>query len=211
MRHRKKFNHLSRTSAHRKAMLANLTISLIEKKRIVTSLAKAKALRMYVEPILSRGKEDTLHNRRIVFSHLQNKQAVTELFRVIGEKIADRPGGYTRIFKMGFRKGDGTELALIELVDFNENYQLPKKEVQQKKRSRRGRGGSKKSGKETSNVAVEVESAKEVESSTEGGKKEDTASTSSPEKKGEEQEVTVQEEQEVATIVPDDGDKDKKE
>lgn len=120
MRHNKAINHLGRKSAHRKAMLANMASSLILHKRITTTLAKAKALRMYVEPLITKSKEDTTHSRRTVFSYLKQKQAVTELFRVIAPKIADRPGGYTRILKIGFRQGDASEMALIEFVDFNE-------------------------------------------------------------------------------------------
>ena len=122
MRHNKKFNHLSRTSSHRKALLANMSASLIMEKRIVTTLAKAKALRLYIEPIITRSKEDNLNNRRMVFRELQNKEAVTELFTVIAPKVADRPGGYTRIIKLGRRRGDDTMTCFIELVDFNEVY-----------------------------------------------------------------------------------------
>ena len=120
MRHNKKFNHLSRKSAHREAMLANMTISLIMHKRIVTTLAKAKALRMYAEPIINRAKDDTTASRRIVFKHLQNKEAVKELYSTVAAKIADRPGGYTRILKLGNRLGDNAKTCFIELVDFNE-------------------------------------------------------------------------------------------
>ena len=122
MRHGKKFNHLGRTASHRKALLSNMACSLIEHKRINTTVAKAKALRVYVEPLLTKAKEDTTHNRRIVFSYLQNKDAVTELFRTIAPKIAERNGGYCRIIKTGFRLGDGADTAMIELVDFNELY-----------------------------------------------------------------------------------------
>ena len=121
MRHNKKFNHLGRTASHRNAMLANMAISLIMHKRITTTLAKAKALKMYVEPLITRSKDDTTNSRRVVFSYLQNKFAVTELFKVIAEKVADRPGGYTRIIKLGTRQGDAAEVAFIELVDFDEN------------------------------------------------------------------------------------------
>ncbi len=121
MRHNKKFNHLGRKSAHRKAMLSNMACSLIEHKRISTTLAKAKALRMYVEPILTRAKEDTTANRRLVFAELKQKGVVTELFRNVSAKIADRPGGYTRILRTGFRLGDAAEMCIIELVDYNEN------------------------------------------------------------------------------------------
>lgn len=121
MRHNKKFNHLSRKKAHRDALLANMTISLIMHKRIFTTLAKAKALRVYAEPLINRAKEDSTPNRRLVFAHLQNKEAVTELFREIAQKIADRNGGYTRIIKTGNRLGDNAKTCFIELVDYNEN------------------------------------------------------------------------------------------
>ena len=120
MRHNKAINHLGRKSGHRKALLANMATSLILHKRIETTVAKAKALKMYVEPLITKSKEDTTHSRRVVFSYLKNKEAVTELFRTIAPKIADRPGGYTRVLKTGFRQGDGADMALIELVDFNE-------------------------------------------------------------------------------------------
>ncbi len=120
MRHNKAINHLGRKSGHRKALLANMATSLILHKRIQTTVAKAKALKMYVEPLITKSKEDTTHSRRVVFSYLKNKEAVTELFRTIAPKIADRPGGYTRVLKTGFRLGDGADMALIELVDFNE-------------------------------------------------------------------------------------------
>lgn len=122
MRHNKKVNHLGRKSAHRKAMLSNMAASLILHKRITTTVAKAKALRSYVEPLINRSKEDTTHQRRVVFSHLQNKYAVTELFREVAQKIADRPGGYTRILKTGTRPGDSSEMCIIELVDYNTTY-----------------------------------------------------------------------------------------
>ncbi len=143
MRHRKKFNHLSRTSTHRKAMLSNMATSLIIHKRINTTLAKAKALRGYIEPLITRSKEDTTHSRRMIFKYLQSKEAVTELFREIAVKVADRPGGYTRILKTGTRLGDNAEMALIELVDYNETY-LTEKETKQAKTSRRRRGAKKK-------------------------------------------------------------------
>ncbi len=120
MRHNKAINHLGRKSGHRKALLANLATSLIMHKRITTTVAKAKALRSYVEPLITKSKEDTTHNRRVVFSYLKDKNAVTELFRNIAPKIADRPGGYTRVLHVGFRQGDAAEMAMIELVDFNE-------------------------------------------------------------------------------------------
>ena len=141
MRHGKKINHLGRTASHRKALLSNMAYSLIEHKRINTTVAKAKALRVYVEPLLTKAKEDTTHNRRIVFSYLQSKEAVTELFRTVAPKIAERNGGYTRIIKTGFRAGDAADMALIELVDFNELYN-PKAE--EKKTTRRSRKTTKK-------------------------------------------------------------------
>jgi large subunit ribosomal protein L17 len=136
MRHNKKFNHLGRKSAHRKAMLANMASSLIIHKRIATTLAKAKALRVYVEPLLTKAKEDTTHSRRTVFSYLQNKEVVTELFQNISQKIADRPGGYTRILRTGFRLGDNAEMCIIELVDYNENM-LKEKAAKKTARTRR--------------------------------------------------------------------------
>ncbi len=144
MRHRKKFNHLGRKSQHRQAMLSNMAASLILKKRITTTLAKAKALRVYVEPLITKSKEDSTHSRRTVFSYLQNKNAVSELFREVAQKIAERPGGYTRILKTGFRKGDGAEMCFIELVDYNPNM-LKTSEDTQKKSTRRSRRGKKSS------------------------------------------------------------------
>ena len=138
MRHNKSFNHLSRKKAHRDALLANMTISLIKHKRIFTTLAKAKALRMYAEPLINRAKEDSMANRRLVFSYLQNKEAVTELFREIAQKIANRPGGYTRILKTGNRLGDNAKTCFIELVDYNENM-LKDKKSEKKGRTRRSR------------------------------------------------------------------------
>ena len=138
MRHNKKFNHLGRTADHRKAMLANMAISLIMHKRITTTLAKAKALKMYVEPLITRSKTDTTTSRRVVFRYLQNKYAVTELFKEISAKVADRPGGYTRIIKLGIRKGDAAEMAFIELVDFDENMaKTPKAAAKKTRRSRK--------------------------------------------------------------------------
>lgn len=144
MRHRKAFNHLGRTSSHRKAMLANMASSLILSKRINTTTAKAKALRPYLEPLITRAKEDTTHNRRVVFSYLQNKQAVSELFREIAQKIGERPGGYTRILKTESRLGDNADMCIIELVDYNENMLAAEKETKQKKKRTR-RGSRKKS------------------------------------------------------------------
>lgn len=131
MRHNKAINHLGRKAGHRKALLANLACSLVKYKRIETTVAKAKALQSYIEPLVTKTKEDTTHSRRTVFSYLKNKEAVTEMFRVIAPKVAERPGGYTRVLKTGFRQGDGAEMALIEFVDFNEAAlaAAPKKET----------------------------------------------------------------------------------
>ncbi|MBQ4448866.1 MAG: 50S ribosomal protein L17 [Prevotella sp.] len=137
MRHNKKFNHLGRTASHRNAMLANMAISLIMHKRITTTLAKAKALKKYVEPLITRSKDDTTNSRRVVFSYLQNKFAVTELFKVISEKVANRPGGYTRIIKLGTRQGDAAEMCFIELVDFDENMAKAPKAAKKTRRSRK--------------------------------------------------------------------------
>ncbi len=137
MRHNKKFNHLGRTASHRSAMLANMAISLIMHKRITTTLAKAKALKKYVEPLITRSKDDTTNSRRVVFSYLQNKFAVTELFKVISEKVANRPGGYTRIIKLGTRQGDAAEVCFIELVDFDENMAKAPKAAKKTRRSRK--------------------------------------------------------------------------
>ncbi len=156
MRHGKKIAHLGRTASHRKAMMANMASSLIEHKRINTTVAKAKALKKFVEPLITKAKSDTTHNRRIVFSALRNKYAVSELFRDIAEKVADRPGGYTRIIKVGSRLGDNASMALIELVDFNDTYVTEKPT---KKRSRR-RGGKKKA--ETEPAASEADIAEDV-------------------------------------------------
>jgi large subunit ribosomal protein L17 len=147
MRHGDKINNLSRTASHRRALLSNLASQLIAHKRIVTTLAKAKALRTYVEPLITKAKDNTTHQRRVVFSYLQDKEAVTELFSTIAEKIGGRPGGYTRIIKLGARVGDNAETALIELVDFNEIYGKGKGEVKEGagKRTRRA-GGRKKAG-----------------------------------------------------------------
>ncbi len=141
MRHNKSFNHLSRKKAHRDALLANMTISLFKHKRIFTTLAKAKALRMYAEPLINRAKNDSMANRRLVFSYLQNKEAVNILFREIAEKIAERPGGYTRILKTGNRLGDNAKTCFIELVDYNENM-LKEKAAKKSSRTRRSRGKS---------------------------------------------------------------------
>src|SRR5512133_1533047 len=169
MRHRKGFNHLGRTSSHRKAMLSNMANSLLLHKRIATTLAKAKELRVFVEPLITRAKEDTTHNRREVFSDLKSKSVVTELFRDIIVKIGDRPGGYTRILKTGNRIGDNAEMCIIELVDYNENMlSTTKKEVGKKRRSRKKSDavvaeGTPKKGSATTKAEAKVVEAPVVE------------------------------------------------
>ena len=163
MRHGKKFNHLGRKTAHRKAMLANMSCSLIEHKRINTTEAKAKALRKFVEPLLTKSKNDTTHNRRVVFSYLRDKYAVTELFKEISVKIADRPGGYVRIIKLGNRQGDNASMAMVELVDYNELYNPNgKKKV---KTTRRGK--SKKVEASVVEETTEAETTSEPEATEE--------------------------------------------
>ena len=154
MRHGKKFNHLSRKSAHRKAMLANMACSLIEHKRIKTTLAKAKALRVYVEPLITKSKDDTTHSRRTVFSYLKQKEAITELFGDVATKVADRPGGYTRILKLSNRLGDNAQMAVIELVDYNEDYTTDKPKRKKARRTKK---------KAIENVELAVEEAVVVE------------------------------------------------
>ena len=150
MRHNKKFNHLGRTATHRAAMLSNMACSLIKHKRITTTVAKAKALKKYVEPLITKSKNDTTNSRRVVFSYLQDKFAVTELFQEISVKVADRPGGYTRIIKTGFRQSDGADMCFIELVDYDENIAKTKKKATRTRRS-------KKAAAETEAPAAEVE------------------------------------------------------
>lgn len=160
MRHGKKVNHLSRQAGHRKAMLANMACSLIEHKRINTTVAKAKALKQFVEPLITKSKEDTTHNRRIVFSYLKSKYAVTDLFRDVAAKVGDRPGGYTRIIKLGNRLGDNADMAMIELVDFNEIYNGGKKEV---KKAKSRRGGKAKKAEATTEAPATEESSESAE------------------------------------------------
>ncbi|MGA3014818.1 MAG: 50S ribosomal protein L17 [Bacteroidales bacterium] len=157
MRHGKKINHLGRTSAHRKAMLSNMAASLILYKRISTTIAKAKALKTYVEPLITRSKEDSTNSRRLVFSYLQSKEAVSELFREVSQKIAERPGGYTRILKTGNRLGDNADMCILELVDYNETM-LSSKELTKVKATRRRRSSK----KTTEEVTPSAESPKEV-------------------------------------------------
>lgn len=171
MRHNKAINHLGRKSGHRKALMANMATSLILHKRIQTTVAKAKALKSYVEPLITKSKEDTTHSRRVVFSYLKNKYAVTELFRVIAPKIADRPGGYTRVLKTGFRQGDGADMALIELVDFNEAALASAKPEAKKSSTRRSR--SKKSAEAKAEApATEAPKAEEAAPAEEAPKEE---------------------------------------
>lgn len=168
MRHRKGFNHLGRKAAHRKATLSNMACSLIEHKRINTTVAKAKALRSFVEPLITKSKTDSTHSRRVVFSYLKNKYAVSELFRDVAPKVADRPGGYTRIIKTGFRLGDGAEMCMIELVDFNEIYGSEKAAAKTKTRRRRG-------AKKTEASAESAEPTAENTEATDNSKEEDKA------------------------------------
>lgn len=155
MRHGDKVNNLGRTASHRRALLANMAISLITHKRISTTLAKARALRRYLEPLVTKAKDNSTHSRRVVFSYLQNKDAVTELFGTIAGKIGERPGGYLRVIKLGFRRGDGAETALIEFVDFNEVYNPNAGKTRTTKKTRRGRGGKSGATAETAAVAAE--------------------------------------------------------
>lgn len=167
MRHGKKFNHLGRTASHRKAMLSNMACSLIEHKRINTTIAKAKALRVYVEPLLTKSKTDSTHSRRTVFGYLQNKEAVSELFRDIAPKIADRPGGYTRIIRTGYRLGDNAEMCMIELVDFNELYTGGDGTKKTTRRSRRGGSSAPKAAPAVQESTEETTVDVAVENSTE--------------------------------------------
>ncbi len=201
MRHRKGFNHLGRTSAHRKAMLSNMASSLILHKRITTTMAKAKALRSYIEPIITKSKNDTTHSRRVVFSHLKDKYAVAELFREVSPKVMERPGGYTRILKIGNRLGDNAEMCIIELVDYNENMLEDTTKKAKSTRRRRGSGKSK------------VESKTEASASAP-----DTGATADKETEAEEEtqveeEVKAEEESELDKEEQEDVDKedDKKE
>jgi len=167
MRHRKSFNHLGRQTAHRKAMLSNMATSLILHKRIKTTVAKAKALQRYVEPLITKSKSDTTHSRRVVFSYLQNKYSVSELFREVAQKVGERPGGYTRIIKIGTRIGDNAEMCIIELVDYNEIYTTnDNKTAAKKTRTRRGK-------KKAEDAVVEVPTKAKAESSDDAKKTEE--------------------------------------
>ncbi|MBP6409625.1 MAG: 50S ribosomal protein L17 [Pseudarcicella sp.] len=164
MRHGKKFNHLGRTSSHRAALLSNMASSLFLHKRIQTTVAKAKELRVYAEPLITKSKNDSTNNRRVVFSYLQNKEAIKELFGIVAEKVANRPGGYTRIIKLGNRLGDNAEMCLIELVDFNETLLSSATEVASK--TRRSRRGGKKDATASTDVVAEESSAEVVDNDT---------------------------------------------
>ena len=172
MRHGKKINHLGRTSSHRKALLANMASSLILYKRINTTTAKAKALKTFVEPLITKAKQDNTHSRRMVFSYLQNKEAVSELFRDVVEKVGERPGGYTRILKTGNRNGDNAEMCFMELVDYNETYTSTEEKQTSSKRRRRRRGGKKKS---QSQQKAEGSAAPKSEESSQQEEADDTA------------------------------------
>jgi large subunit ribosomal protein L17 len=183
MRHRKKFNHLSRTSAHRKSMLANMASSLILHKRITTTTAKAKELRTFVEPIITRSKEDSTHSRRIVFKNLRDKYAVSELFREVATKVGERPGGYTRIIKLGNRQGDNADMCIIELVDYNEHLLAEKTAAAKPKSTRRRRGGKKTETGQKTGAAVAEEAAEavaEVEETIESVAEEPLAEAEAP-------------------------------
>ncbi|MGB0916196.1 MAG: 50S ribosomal protein L17 [Flavobacteriales bacterium] len=186
MRHRKGFNHLGRKKGHRRAMLANMASSLIVHKRITTTLAKAKALRSYIEPLITKSKDDATHSRRVVFSYLNDKVATAELFREVSPKVADRPGGYTRIIKLGTRLGDSADMAMIELVDFNE---LLVKEAKPKKARRSRRGGAKKAADAPAATEAKAEEAPAVEEKAAEAapkaeaKKDDSSSAEGEEKK----------------------------
>ena len=169
MRHNKKFNHLGRTASHRDAMLANMAVSLIMHKRITTTLAKAKALKKYVEPLITRSKDDTTNSRRVVFRYLQKKEAVTELYKTVAPKVGDRPGGYTRVIKLGTRQGDAAQIAFIELVDFDDNMAKTEKTVKKTRRSRRSSGKKNDEAAKAEN-AVETDDAVKAEPAEETSK-----------------------------------------
>lgn len=187
MRHGKKFNHLSRTKSHRKAMLSNMACSLIQHKRINTTVAKAKALRGFVEPLITKSKDDSTHSRRVVFSYLNDKYAVTELFREVAPKVGERAGGYTRIIRTGNRLGDNAEMCMMELVDFNELY-VSEGKTPTKKKTRRRRGGSGSSSAATTDSKAEAKSpeAKKAEPKAEASKEETKKAAPKAEAKKEE-------------------------
>ena len=211
MRHRKKFNHLSRTSAHRKAMLANMASSLILHKRITTTTAKAKELRTFVEPIITRSKEDSTHSRRMVFRNLRDKYAVSELFREVATKVAERPGGYTRIIKLGNRLGDNADMCIIELVDYNENLLAEKATATKSKSTRRRRGGKKTESVDETAAAISTEvsdAGEEVEEIVESVAEESIVDAEVPTEP--EAEVKTEETEETGEAKPEE-DEDKEE
>lgn len=187
MRHNKKFNHLGRTASHRDAMLANMAVSLIMHKRITTTLAKAKALKKYVEPLITHSKDDTTNSRRVVFRYLQKKEAVTELFKTVAPKIGDRPGGYTRVIKLGTRQGDAAQIAFIELVDFDDNMAKTEKAAKRTRRSRRSSG--KKNEAVTAEETAEAVDAVKAEQAEEAPKDASDAKAVSDEKPQDENEA----------------------
>lgn len=191
MRHAKKFNHLGRTAPHRKAMLANMATSLILNKRITTTIAKAKALKMYVEPLITKSKSDTTHSRRVVFSYLQDKTSAHVLFNEVAEKVADRPGGYTRIIKLGNRLGDNADMCLIELVDFNEVYQ--QEDSTKKTRTRRSRRAGSGSGTKKDKTA-ETKEAKPTAAAAKEKTKEEAAAEETSEVEAKDQSSEMEEE-----------------
>lgn len=199
MRHNKKFNHLGRTASHRDAMLANMAVSLIMHKRITTTLAKAKALKKYVEPLITRSKDDTTNSRRVVFRYLQKKEAVTELYKTVAPKVGDRPGGYTRVIKLGTRQGDAAQIAFIELVDFDDNMAKTEKTAKKTRRSRRSGKKNDEAAKaenvvETDDV-VKAESAEETsKEASEAKAKEDVSEATAKEDASE---AKVQDEKEA--------------
>jgi large subunit ribosomal protein L17 len=200
MRHGDKNNNLSRTASHRKALLSNLTCQLFVHKKIVTTLAKAKALRPYVEPLITKAKENTTHQRRVVFSYLQDKEAIKELFDVISPKIASRPGGYTRVIKLGKRTGDNAEIAMIELVDYNEIYGkgIEAKEERTVKKTRRAGGARKKANKELSSIGKETDST-EKEIKPKENKKEISEENADTDNSNKPESIVAEEENEIAS------------
>ncbi|MCB0401614.1 MAG: 50S ribosomal protein L17 [Flavobacteriales bacterium] len=206
MRHGKKINHLGRQASHRKAMLANMACSLIEHKRINTTVAKAKALQKYIEPLITKSKTDSTHSRRVVFSYLNDKNAVTELFREVSTKVGDRPGGYTRILKTGFRLGDNAQMCFIELVDYNENMLKDSK----KKTSRRRRGGKKSDDTAASAAAAPETAVEATEAETKAEVVEEApAAEAAPEAEAKAEEAPAAEENEANK--EDDSEEEKKE
>ena len=200
MRHNKKFNHLGRTASHRDAMLANMAVSLIMHKRITTTLAKAKALKKYVEPLITRSKDDTTNSRRVVFRYLQKKEAVTELYKTVAPKVGDRPGGYTRVIKLGTRQGDAAQIAFIELVDFDDNMAKTEKTAKKTRRSRRSSGKKNDEAAKAENVVetddvVKAEPAEETsKEASEAKAKEDVSEATAKEDASE---AKVQDEKEA--------------